>query len=900
MSLITRITEAFQAVGGDIRALILDTNKKLVFSDRAAFVTWAGSNTPVAGAMAHVAVPGQARLLKYTYDGTSTDMPEASLNGWRAVAPVYLEHYRIATTTKGDGSGADYTSQVQAAMDATEGELVFTGFVKITDKVVCPNKCSPVCHDGRAYGGFNVFSDFNMSATCVFQPGTGETASTVGDFGMWFQQPSSPANRAALTQYPPAINIGAPEGEDALFDVAAADIVTGRTYEIKTVGTTNFTTIGAANNNVGTTFVATGAGTGTGTVDTDVSTAPALARGFLKAIRIEQAWDGIIGVGNCGGYRMGIVEVGAFNRNVDLYGPLDFLHVDSVHVWPFGFAGNSALANIYYDGDTIGFRARHVDGLTVDKLSVFRSKVVMGEVGRTTILPMGIDVLNLDGDKAVLRLQGESTKIGECYSSKSAAAANASYQDVIASGGLHQIGSLKATSNADGVVLTSGTADLHVDDYEVRQVAADRRAAIAQGSSRLSIGIARPRSDLTRTGHMFVQQSGASLHIGGLAPTDSGQPAVAYVSFATDDELNYANCPNYDVASPAHAGRGTYIGRNLTQRSASVTRLRKIGTGEGPEIAMSLARGSAGSETAPADGDVVGDVVWSIWDGNGYNPGAYFRGLVSGTPADGVTPMKIQCLIEDTAGNIAVPWAARGDRFDVNVDMRHVSDAFDIYHNGVWYMRHRIADTDIKIGATNSTNGLFYPFTIDASTETLILGTDETTNVEVKSPVTLDMQGAATDAIQFRMAAFRPHFVLEDKSTGAVDWQISADNGDLSFLYGDASTDVKLANTAFEIIDAGSPEFRFHGPIELHEYGSEGGELRIKDASGNTDFYIDCDSSNNLRIRLSNGTGIYLTSGGNVVMNSLPTYADDAAAGTGGLTANMVYKTSTGELRIKT
>ncbi len=45
----------------------------------------------------------------------------------------------------------------------------------------------------------------------------------------------------------------------------AGSFVTGFRYEIITVGTTNFTLIGAAANTVGTVFVATGPGTGTGT-----------------------------------------------------------------------------------------------------------------------------------------------------------------------------------------------------------------------------------------------------------------------------------------------------------------------------------------------------------------------------------------------------------------------------------------------------------------------------------------------------------------------------------------------------------------------------------------------------------------------------------------------------------
>jgi hypothetical protein len=46
---------------------------------------------------------------------------------------------------------------------------------------------------------------------------------------------------------------------------AAAEIQAGRDYTIVSAGTTNFTLIGAANNNPGTKFTATGPGTGTGT-----------------------------------------------------------------------------------------------------------------------------------------------------------------------------------------------------------------------------------------------------------------------------------------------------------------------------------------------------------------------------------------------------------------------------------------------------------------------------------------------------------------------------------------------------------------------------------------------------------------------------------------------------------
>jgi len=58
-------------------------------------------------------------------------------------------------------------------------------------------------------------------------------------------------------------------GNDIIFTLdtsTAGNLVVGVRYRIKTVGNTNFTLIGASDNNVGTIFTATGVGAGTGTV----------------------------------------------------------------------------------------------------------------------------------------------------------------------------------------------------------------------------------------------------------------------------------------------------------------------------------------------------------------------------------------------------------------------------------------------------------------------------------------------------------------------------------------------------------------------------------------------------------------------------------------------------------
>ena len=62
--------------------------------------------------------------------------------------------------------------------------------------------------------------------------------------------------------------------------VTAGSFVVGDSYTIVTLGTTDFTLIGAASNTVGVSFVATGAGTGTGTADTNKITVDSTT-GFL-------------------------------------------------------------------------------------------------------------------------------------------------------------------------------------------------------------------------------------------------------------------------------------------------------------------------------------------------------------------------------------------------------------------------------------------------------------------------------------------------------------------------------------------------------------------------------------------------------------------------------------------
>lgn len=66
---------------------------------------------------------------------------------------------------------------------------------------------------------------------------------------------------------PPAANDADSIMYEQGYTVTAGSFVVGKMYRIASVGTTDFTLIGAVNNAVGTHFIATGVGTGTGTAE---------------------------------------------------------------------------------------------------------------------------------------------------------------------------------------------------------------------------------------------------------------------------------------------------------------------------------------------------------------------------------------------------------------------------------------------------------------------------------------------------------------------------------------------------------------------------------------------------------------------------------------------------------
>ena len=83
------------------------------------------------------------------------------------------------------------------------------------------------------------------------------------------------------------------EGLDSLYNITAGSFVNGKQYTITSLGTTNFTLIGAVENKVGVRFTATGVGSGTGTaVDLAVAQSSERTLDSLKTSLDSRLWSG--------------------------------------------------------------------------------------------------------------------------------------------------------------------------------------------------------------------------------------------------------------------------------------------------------------------------------------------------------------------------------------------------------------------------------------------------------------------------------------------------------------------------------------------------------------------------------------------------------------------------------
>ena len=153
------------------------------------------------------------------------------------------------TVTAGAVSSA--TSGAGVVVMASQDETIGTGQASATD--------TPASGTIRVVDSTGVFQIINYTG---YTAGTGEIDFTgCTATGTW----SAAVANDGFISYIDTLAAGA--------TVTAGSFVVGVEYEIKTVGTTDFTLIGAASNTIGVRFTATGVGTGTGDAFKVVTTA---------------------------------------------------------------------------------------------------------------------------------------------------------------------------------------------------------------------------------------------------------------------------------------------------------------------------------------------------------------------------------------------------------------------------------------------------------------------------------------------------------------------------------------------------------------------------------------------------------------------------------------------------
>lgn len=150
-------------------------------------------------------------LLLYIEDATGTALStNAGARKWSPAKghPVYMQHWGAVAATSAPFALTDYTTQIRAAVAWTKGDLLLTGWFKLTGKVQVPNGCRLHSIGGRTHGGFRVYSDFTLADTAIIEL-TGNDGGGIGHLGMSFDQAVAAATglRADLVQYPAAVRL---------------------------------------------------------------------------------------------------------------------------------------------------------------------------------------------------------------------------------------------------------------------------------------------------------------------------------------------------------------------------------------------------------------------------------------------------------------------------------------------------------------------------------------------------------------------------------------------------------------------------------------------------------------------------------------------------------------------
>lgn len=304
----------------------------------------------------------------------------------------------------------------------------------------------------------------------------------------------------------------------------------------------------------------------------DMSNCP---RASVKRLRLVGVIDGIKALGNPGGAFIDEIENGALGCGLEIDGALDFLHIGTIHHWPFDISSTSLYTDIWMDGEVYAAKIGRCDGLDVGSITAYQSIVQMADTGHAisgrNAISRQISRLMLDGSRSSLIHKGRTTQIGCAYITASVGIR----PQIDCKGGLLIIDQLHSDAGVGStrtVSVAGGTALINGGD--ARNLEPSVPWAQAEGGF-LGLSGLRFLPNTSGRSISYVRQTAGVLQVKGCsAPQGDGAAIVSVNSDNVENDVSCNTFPGWLTPPPqplGNYGPNVSLRRSFTSVLSSTT-----------------------------------------------------------------------------------------------------------------------------------------------------------------------------------------------------------------------------------------------------------------------------------------------------------------------------------------